>query len=216
MATHTWTTVGDIPPAKWAAMCAEMRTLLTVTATGAGATVTGPAGTGDPILDGDRIAFCVTTAGGPPVVVDFPRTAGTGTVATSSAVTGGLVLLALRRAVRNFAALLPEANVVSDADREAAAFAQALEEGLFGADDRAVIGLTVAPAAEQVLTDLLVAAGRRVTGSGAPTGRGVLELLDAVAAELAAERSGRALAAQLLTPAPNTPQVSVAARAWFA
>src|SRR5947208_454094 len=111
MATHSWITAADVPPAARAAMSADMRVLLTVTAS-SGAAVPGLAA-GPPGPDADRIAFVVSTPGGGPLSVDFHRAAGSGEVETSALLTGGLVVAALERARTHFRALV---TITSDAD----------------------------------------------------------------------------------------------------
>lgn len=193
MTTHAWTTTADVPPAAWAAMCADMSTLLMVTSD-SGATVTSLDGVHAPQLDGGRIAFTVTTAGGAPVTVDFTRAAGSGEVVTNSPLTGGLVHAALDRAARHFAALL---SVATDADTATRAVAAELTGGLFGAGDRALVGLTAPAPVAAALADVVADALARVN-TAAPES-GLTGRLQALIAELSHELAGRTQADTLLS-----------------
>ncbi len=193
-----WLTSADIPPAAWASMSSDMRDILTLTAAG-GATVTHPDDpTRPPLFTTATIAFTVTTPDGPPMTVEIKRAAGSGQVETSAMSTTGLVYLTMMRASQHWGALV---RTQSGADTAARAFADALNERMFAAGDRAVGGGTALPPVE-FTRGITRAAFERVAGHDDPDGRDVVDYLDAVIRELTEERTGRAAAAASLPTPP--------------
>jgi hypothetical protein len=180
-----------------------MRALLAVTAAG-GATITGPDGTGAPVLSEARLAFTVTTPGGGPLVVDFTRAAGAGQVTTGHMLTTGLVVATMARARRHFGALLSVTGSYSDAERatgaqvQAGAVADRLIEVLFDDGDRSLVG-TFGPASAQHQMEEVVARTVHDVNAGLPTA-GLLTRLEALIAALTAERVGRLAADAMLAP----------------
>jgi hypothetical protein len=191
MTTTSWTTSADVPPGPWAAMAADMRRLLAVTAAQPGTTVTGPGGAGQPLLDEDVIAFQVTAKGAEPLTIEFHRAAGDGQAVTSAPGTDALVYAAVSRAARWWGPLL---TVDSDADTRATAAAAHLARRLFGDEDGAVTG---APQlSTPSLVDLAIA---RARGGVDLDGRDLASALTAVISGLIAERDGVALATAMST-----------------
>lgn len=200
MTRHEWTTSADVPPARWAAMGADMRALLAVVAAG-GATVAGPDGTGAPVIDAERLAFTVVAPGSGPVTVDFHRAAGTGEVRTTAATTGGMVIAALERARQNFAALF---TYTSDADTATRGAAARIAADLYAPADRAVAGMA-APSPAAAVRDVVAHTLAEVTAPDGPAGDKDLEtLLATVIAELSAYRAGWVAAGALV----RTPRVA--------
>lgn len=188
MTLQTWTTRADVPPAAWAAMCSDVRDILTVTAATTGGTVTAPGGSAPPIITGERIAFTVTTPGGGPLTVDMTRTAGSGQVETSAVHTTGLVYLTLMRAGKHWGPLV---QTTSDAGTQARAFADALRERLFGPADRALTGGYPLAPVDQA-RGIVRTAFERLTDPARPQPDDVVGYLTAAITELTAERDGRA------------------------
>lgn len=200
MTTTTWTTAADIPPGPWAAMGADIRRLLAVSAAG-GATVTGPNGIGSPLLNEDVIAFVVTAPQSQPMAVTFQRAAGTGTVTTNAPHTDGLVLAAMNRAARHWGSLV---TIETDAGTTSRAVAGHLVEGLFGDEDRAVAA-NARPGVPSRVAQIVARAHNEVgTRVGAPLD--LLGYLNALIAQLNAERDGIAVAESVLNPPPATPE----------
>lgn len=188
MTTTTWTTTADIPPAPWAAAGADIRRLLAVTAAG-GAKVTGPTGTGNPIINESTIGFTVTAPGSQPLTIRFDRAASTGSATTNAPHTDGLVLAAVNRAVKHWGALVA---VETDAGATSLAAGRTLLDGLFAADDDAVTGSGGVPMRVQLA---------QITGQAVDAADALGDLgsaLDAVIARLTAERAGIAAATALL------------------
>lgn len=194
MTSTGWTTAATVPPAPWAAMCADMRVLLAVSAAG-GARVTNPAGNGPPVIGEDVIGFAVTAPQSQPLVVEFTRAAGQGQAVTAAPHTTGLVVAALDRARRHWGQLL---TVTTDADVTAQAVATALGEALFGDTDRAVTGVADTPPAVQAARVADAARDRALRARYTDRTLGMVDCLDAVLAELTAERAGYAVAAGML------------------
>lgn len=188
MTTTSWTTTADIPPAPWAAAGADIRRLLAVTAAG-GAKVTGPTGIGNPVINETTIAFTVTAPGSQPLTIRFDRAAGTGSATTSAPHTDGLVLAAVHRAVKHWGALV---EITSDADTTSQAAGRTLLDGLFAADDDAVTGTGTVP----VWVQLAQIVGRAANAAEDAADLGAA--LDAVIAQLTAERAGITAATALL------------------
>lgn len=198
MTAHSWTTAADVPTPAWSALAHDMRTLLDAWAAAGRAAVTGPDGTGAPVLDDASIAFRVALpAPAAALAVTFVRAAGTGTCTTNGSVTDGLVVAALTRAARHWGALL---TWTSDAGSKARAVAAGLVEQLYGADDRAVTGapaLSLPSTAGQV-----VARAQAAADTADPAPAGLAAHLSVVIAQLTAERDGYATAEALLAPPP--------------
>lgn len=197
MTTHTWVTTATVPTAPWAAMCADMATLLAIAAASPGAAVTHPSGEGPPQLDAAGIAFTVTTPGGGPLTVTFTRQAGTGECVTNSPLTDGLVVATLARARRHFGALL---TTDTDAGTAAKAAARRIAAELFDAGDRALVGQVGEPAAQaaRLVADVVAQALRTVTERDPAAA--VPARLQAVIDELSAERDGWVAAGVLVPP----------------
>lgn len=189
--TTTYTTSGDVPPAAWAALLADMRRLLQILAAD-GTAVTGPDGAAEAELDDDTIAFTATAPSLPPLTVRFQRAAGSGETSTSHPATTGLTLAAMTRAARHWGQLLAWS---SDADITARALGDTLVEALFGEDDRAVAG--VAPMSVPSQVGQMTAAALAAS-TDAPT---LLAGLDDVIGVLQQRRAGIAAALALLAPA---------------
>lgn len=189
MTTTRWTTTATIPPAAWAAMTADIQALLAVSAAG-GATVTGANGNAHPTLTDLTIAFTVTAPKSQPLTVQFQRTPGDGEVVTGAPHTDGLVLAALDRAAYHWGALL---TYETDADTTAQAVARQLHTRLFEADDAAVTGITGMGIPSRVGQILSRAQGAATPGEDTT----LLDHLDAVIAEIQAERAGIAIAESL-------------------
>lgn len=140
MTRHAWTLTTAVPPAAWAALRVDARTLVAV-ARSRGITVAGPDGTGEPILDSERIALAVRSEDTAPFSAPFvfSRTLLSGELNTVDAVRyDAIVLAALGRAARHFGAVL---TVTTDADQRTAAHASRLAELVFGKDDRRIAGV---------------------------------------------------------------------------
>lgn len=202
--TTSWTTTADVPPGPWATMVADMRALLGVSSA-AGATVTDPTSGGPPTLNDDCIDFTVQApaAGSAPLTVTFTRAAGTGQVVTNAPTTSGLVVAAVSRAAQHWGLLL---TWTTDADTRSQAVADGLVEALFGAGDRAVIGvqaLTVEDQVAQIGTRAKDQALAKARAAG--TTLTVDAGLAATIAELVAIRTGLATATAMTTPPPPPP-----------
>jgi hypothetical protein len=192
MTTTSYTTTGDVPPAPWSALLADIQRVLTVLERD-GTAITGPDGTGPAILDADRIAFIATAPGLPPLPVQFDRAAGTGETATSHPATTGLTLATMARAARHWGRLL---TWTTDADVTARAIGTALVDALFGADDLAIAG-GIPPGVPFQVGQMVAEATATVAGGTTDT---LLAALDTVIGHLSAQRAGIAAAEQLLTP----------------
>jgi hypothetical protein len=192
MTRHTWTLAAAAPPSAWAALVADAKALIAV-ARARGITVAGPAGTGQPVLDGERIALAVRTAGGLPFSAPFvfSRTLPGGQLDTvDSGLYDSMVLTALQRAARYFGAVL---STTTEADPRTTAQAYRLTDLVFGADDRRIAGgdePTPRVRIEQIVASHL----DDLDNPDDP--RDVTTLLGELVQELAAEHAGRVAAEQ--------------------
>lgn len=198
MTTTTWTTTADIPPGPWAAMGADIRRLLAVTAAG-GAKVVGPnGGNSQPLLNEDTIAFVVTAPASQPLAVTFHRAAGTGEVTTNAPHTDGLVLTAMDRAGRHWGRLFVWDT---DAGTTSRAVAARVVDGLFGEGDRALAG-TAGMAVSSQVGQIIARAAATVDGRATEADLDLTEHLDAVIEQLIQERDGLTVAGSVLQPPP--------------
>jgi len=191
MTRHSWTLTAAAPPSAWAALVADAKALIAV-ARARGITVAGPIGSGQPVLDSERIALTVRTPGKPfsaPFV--FSRTLPGGELDTvDSGLFDSIVLSALSRAGRHFGALL---TVSSAAPMQTVAQATRLADLVFGADDRRIAG-TPEPGARRQVEDLVASLLDVIEDEPAGEGPAVVDWLTSLIDRLTAERDGRAAA----------------------
>lgn len=185
---HRWEVTGEVPPAAWAALLVDMRVVLGA-AKQRGIVLAGPATTGAPVLDSERIALTVKFGPRPwsaPFVMS--RATGPGEVRSPLGdAYDSLVLAALARAGRHLGALLTSST---EASPKATAMAGRLVDTLFGSADRAVAGTPDLPPRAQV--EHIVAGILDATDAAADPALplGVLEHLDRLLAGLQAHRDG--------------------------
>jgi hypothetical protein len=191
MTRHTWQLSGPVPPPAWAALVADARVLIAV-ARQRGITVAGPAGTGQPVLDTERIALAVRTTAAASFSAPFvfSRTLPEGSLDTvDSGLYDSIVLAALNRARRYFGALF---TMSTEATPRTVAQASRLGGLVFGADDRRLDGAPEPDARDQV--EDLVRSHLDDLQSQAPAPSGVTGYLAMLIPALQAELDGRVAA----------------------
>jgi hypothetical protein len=196
MTTTSWTTTEDVPPSRWAALAADLRTLLGVMAA-AGATATNLTADGPPVFTDNTLAVSVQLPDREPLAVEFHRAAGTGTITTSSPLTDGLVLTAMARAQTHWGQVL---TYGSDAGTAAHAIRDVIATQLFAAGDRAISGTGGPVLAAQRVWEYAAQA----IAAHADTATNLADLLERVVGELTLRRGGVATALALL-PRPTPP-----------